>query len=221
MRRPVITKAKICGLTNERDARFAAECGANYAGFVLYEKSPRHVPPARLAALTRALPATVIKVGVFVNASIEFVRDALENGGLDIAQLHGDESAEFAEMLGPDRVWKAFGLTSKEDVERACAFPAAAVLVDAVAGTERGGTGRQADWVLAAALAAQRATVLAGGLHPGNVAEAIQTVRPFAVDVSSGVEASKGQKDHERVRQFLAAVRKITNHKSEIQGTEP
>ena len=199
------TKVKICGLTNERDACFAADCGADYAGFVLYEKSPRHVPPIRLAALTRALPATTVKVGVFVNASSEFVRDALENGGLDIAQLHGDESAEFAEMLGTDRVWKAFGLTCEVDVERACAFPAAAVLVDAVTVSERGGTGRRADWVLAAALAVRRPTVLAGGLRPENVAEAIDTVHPFAVDVSSGVEASKGQKDLERVRQFIAA----------------
>lgn len=198
-------QVKICGLTRPEDVRCVAECGAEFAGFVLYEKSKRYVAPARLRDLTRLLPASVIKVGVVVNVSLAFALAALELGGLDVIQFCGDEPDTTIE--GVPRAWRAVGLASPEDVAQALGVPGEAVLVDSIGNGSHGGTGRQCDWELASALAAQRPTILAGGLTPENVAEAVRQVRPLAVDVASGVEAAPGIKDHDKIRAFIRSAR--------------
>ena len=200
-------RIKICGLTHEDDVRVAAAAGADFAGFVLAETSPRYVDLDRLRALAATVPPGSGKVGVFVNATVATVVSAIEAGSLDVVQLHGDDPPETARAIGVQRVWKAFRLGTSEDVAAATAYPAAALLVDAGSDRQRGGTGQLSNWELAADLAARRPVMLAGGLNPGNVAAAIQRVRPLGVDVGSGVECCPGRKDHRAVRAFIAAAR--------------
>lgn len=201
------TAVKICGITNLADAELAVQYGADYLGFVMVPESPRHVTPAQVKAMVRQLPAGIRKVGVFVDYADAAINDIMAECGLDIAQLHGDEPPEVALEVGEIRVWKMVHLASREDMDEAICYPAAALLVDAVAGGKRGGTGTVSNWALAAKLALGYTVVLAGGLHPGNVADAIRTVHPFAVDACSGVEQAPGRKDPEKLKAFIAAVK--------------
>jgi phosphoribosylanthranilate isomerase len=196
-------KIKICGLTNLADARWAVDCGADYLGFVMVPQSPRFIDPAQVAEICRQLPAAVQKVGVFMNRPATEVMDILAQCGLDIAQLHGDETDDTAVEIGVQRVWKAVSLTNAADISRTADFPAAALLVDTAVHGRRGGTGRVGDWALAAALAGKRRIILAGGLNPENVGRAVAAVHPFGVDVSSGVEAKPGRKEPDAVRRFI------------------
>ncbi len=214
-------RIKICGLTNLEDAMAAAEAGADLLGFIFYEKSPRYVDARTVAAIVRALhdssPATfhlsLRTVGVFVNPSLEQVVRTLDTCGLDLAQLHGEEAPEMLAAL-PGRAFKA--LRPRDEAEAASQAavyarfgPAAGpdLLVDAYHPSLRGGGGQTGDWQLAAGLAGQHRLLLAGGLTPDNVAQAIAEVRPWGVDVASGVEATPGRKDHARLRAFVAAAR--------------
>jgi phosphoribosylanthranilate isomerase len=197
------TKIKICGLTNLDDARIACKLGADFLGFIFVPESKRHVTSDQVAEITRALPDTARRVGVFRDEPVEFVLDTMKKCRLDIAQLHGAENAEFAKRIGLDRCWKVFTLESDDDCARAIDFPSATVLVDSLVAGQSGGTGVTCDWSLAARVAASRPTVLAGGLTPDNVLEAIQAVKPFAVDVSSGVECEPGRKDPVKLKRFI------------------
>jgi len=198
---------KVCGITRPEDAARAVAVGARAIGFVLWPRSPRHISLADAAGIARTLPQGVLRVGVFVDAGPDEVREAVAVAGLDVVQLHGDEDVGQFSRVGATIV-KALTLTDSHAVERAVGLPASVtVLVDAHDGERRGGTGRRADWTLAAAVAARRPLWLAGGLGPDNVAAAIQAVRPAAVDVSSGVESAPGIKDHARLAAFMAAVR--------------
>jgi phosphoribosylanthranilate isomerase len=206
-------------VTRPEWGRAAAEAGADAVGLVFAE-SPRRVDPETAARIVRALPPWVAAVGVFVDAAADAVRAVAEEAGLAAAQLHGDEPPDTPGALEPLKVVKAFRIGSEADVEAALAWhraaaeagrPADAYLVDArVAGGPPGGTGRTADWALAARLraACPAPVILAGGLGPENVAEAIRAVRPWGVDGSSGLETAPGRKDPERIRAFLAAVRR-------------
>lgn len=209
-------RVKICGLTNIADARCAVDCGVDFLGFVLYRNSPRYVSPEQIRDMIAQLPddAHMRTVGVFVNATARAVCEILKTSGLDIAQLHGHEAPDVALAVGLERAWKAFGLDSLEDVKKARAYPASAVVLDAHAPGVWGGTGKTGNWDLATEVATQRTVVLAGGLQPGNVAAAVEHVRPFAVDVSSGVECSPGRKDHEAVRAFVTAARSVETHRT-------
>jgi phosphoribosylanthranilate isomerase len=194
---------KVCGLTRQEDVDLAVTSGANAVGFVQWSGSPRAVRPDVVAKITRNVPAGVLKVGVFVNASPADVATAIAVGGLTAVQLHGDENVDDYLHLGA-RVIKAVAPLSREDVDRACAIADEVVLlVDAHDPERRGGTGRTADWSLAAQLASRRPVILAGGLHAGNLRAAIDAVRPWGVDTSSGVEVSPGIKDHNKLRAFL------------------
>jgi phosphoribosylanthranilate isomerase len=193
---------KICGLTNEGDAAHAAAAGATALGVVFAPSSPRCVSPDRARDIVEAVPAGVPVVGVFVNAPLEEIVAVVAHTGIRIVQLHGDEPERYAVALKMPLL-RAAGVDAALD-----AWPTATLLLDAVSDVERGGTGRLVDWERAAAVARQRRTVLAGGLTPDNVAEAIATVRPFGVDVSSGVEASPGRKDRDKVSRFLEAAKK-------------
>ncbi len=198
------TKVKICGLTNADDALAAVEFGADFIGFIQVRESPRYIAPEAVREITRQIPSGVLRVGVFVNATFAEMQTAAAMCELDIIQLHGDEPPESALELGVERVWKAMELNVALDVEGAAAFPAQAVVVDTILPGQRGGTGVVGNWELAAQLACRRRTVLAGGLTPDNVAEAVRRTAPYAVDVSSGIEAVRGRKDHRKMKDFIS-----------------
>jgi len=197
-------RVKVCGVTSAGDAELAAEAGASAVGLVFWAESPRAVAPAQARAIVRALPPFVSAVGVFVNATPAEAIAVADVVGLDMLQLHGDEAVDdwdgcarpLVKALAPDRFagspWR----------ERA-----RAVLLDAYDPVRRGGTGTLVDWGAAARCAAQAPVILAGGLTEHNVAEAIATVAPAALDVSSGVERAPGRKDAARLARFFAAVR--------------
>ena len=200
---------KICGITRLVDARHAVENGATALGFVLWPQSPRFVSNRKVAEIVAALPASVVSVGVFVNQPPEGIALTMERTGLSVAQLHGDETAAYASALDwPTwKIWKSVTLDAADDVLEA--WPRdTTFLLDAADPVRRGGTGEAVDWTRAAALARRRNVVLAGGLTPDNVVEAIKAVRPYGVDVSSGVEDAPGIKNAKKVTRFLANARK-------------
>jgi phosphoribosylanthranilate isomerase len=192
---------KICGLTTAEEAVQAASAGATALGVVFAAASPRCVSPDRARDIVRAVPAAVPVVGVFVDAPLEEIVATVAHTGIRFVQLHGDEPERYAAALKMPLL-RATGVDVRPD-----SWPGTTLLLDAVSGSERGGTGRRVDWIQAAAIARRRKIVLAGGLTPDNVAEAIATVRPFGVDVSSGVEASPGRKDPDKVSRFLENAR--------------
>jgi phosphoribosylanthranilate isomerase len=198
-------RVKVCGITRRIDAEAAVDAGADAIGFVFWRESPRAIGVDEAHRVARALPPLVARVGVFVNATPDEVADVVSRVGLDVVQLHGDERVDgFTSVRA--RLVRAVALTGDDGMRAALALPEHVLpLVDAVDPARRGGTGQRADWTRAADLARQRATILAGGLTPENVAEAIRAVRPWAVDVSSGVETAPGVKSPDRIRQFLAA----------------
>jgi phosphoribosylanthranilate isomerase len=198
---------KICGLTREADAAEAARLGASAIGLVLWARSPRGIDVERAQAIARAVPAGVLRVGVFVNALPDVVRRAAARIPLDVVQLHGDEPVEWLGFFTRPLV-KAVTCGDVEVEPWAGTSPEqVTLLVDAADRRLRGGTGRVADWLAARDLARRRPIVLAGGLDPGNVGRAIAEVAPYAVDVSSGVESAPGVKDHAKMRAFIEAVR--------------
>ena len=196
---------KVCGITRLSDALNAVEHGASALGFVFWPRSPRYVSPERAAEIIAALPPTVTTVGVFVNDSVDEIRRVVEKTGITGVQLHGDEPSTYAAELGAP-VLRAVGVEQAE--ETCAAWPGdTTFLLDAVDSMKRGGTGVKVDWDRAAVLAQGRRVVLAGGLTPANVAEAIAAVRPYGVDVSTGVEEAPGIKDSDQVARFLANAR--------------
>ena len=193
---------KICGITRAEDAAVAVACGARALGFVFWPTSPRFIDPYRARAIAATLPPFVTTVGLFVNQPVEYVSRVASLVHLGAVQLHGDESAEYAAGLSTP-VIKAVTIANPQ----LALWPArTTLLIDAHDPDKRGGTGRTVDWAAAAAVAAQRKILLAGGLTPENVAEAVGRVRPFGIDVSSGVERSPGVKDHQRVRALFEAL---------------
>ena len=200
------TRVKICGITRERDARAAVRAGADAIGFVFWPTSPRAITPAKAAAISRSVPGFVTRVGVFVDASPTEVARVVRRARLDAVQLHGDERARDYLDCGA-AVIKAVSLESRADLRRARALPPhVTVLVDVRDLERRGGTGRTANWRLAKALARRRPILLAGGLGPANVRTAIRTVRPWGLDVSSGVEAKPGIKSSAKIQALFARI---------------
>ena len=212
-------RIKICGVTSVADAQAVAAAGADAVGLNFYPASKRCVPMEVAAEIAQSLPAGIKRVGLFVNGSAGDVRAAAEQLSLDLVQLHGDELLEYLAELGdwpilrafrtqPD--WQTIADRYLERCDELSALPAA-VLIDAYRPGAYGGTGDRADWSEVVRWSAQRAglpLVLAGGLTPDNVAEAVQAVRPAAVDTASGVESSPGRKDAALVGQFVAAARR-------------
>ena len=200
---------KVCGITSVADSLIAAEAGADALGFVFWPSSPRYLEPGAARRIAAALPAAVVRVGVFVDAPRGQIARLVEDVGLDVVQLHGGEPPEELANL-PRRAWKAVsveaGFTGAAVMRYAqCA---AAILVDSRVEATPGGTGRVCDWRLARqARERARFLILAGGLTPENVAQGIAAVEPDGVDVSSGVEASPGRKDAAKLRAFLDAAR--------------
>jgi len=189
---------KICGITRLEDAEAAVALGANALGFVFWPKSPRYIDPYRARAIVASLPPFVSAVGLFVNQSPGHIASVASLARLSVVQLHGDETPEEAATLGRPIV-RALSLEAAAGaLDR---WPArVTILLDAHDPDRRGGTGRTIDWDAAAAIARRRRVVLAGGLNPDNIAAAVERVRPFGVDVSSGVESAPGRKDVGRLR---------------------
>ncbi len=203
------TRVKICGITRPEDGREAARLGADAIGLVFYPPSPRAVTPAQAAAIVRELPPFVTTVGLFVNADAGTIAAAVEAAGLDLLQFHGDESP--ADCAGHGRPWikalrMAPGLDVAAEVRRYAG--ARGILLDAYRPGVPGGTGETFDWER---IPADRnlPLILAGGLDPANVGEAVRRVRPWAVDVSGGVEAQKGIKDAAKMAAFIDEVRRV------------
>lgn len=203
-------QVKICGITNAADALVAIDAGANLLGFNFYAKSPRHITEAEAAKIRPRLPKKVEAVGIFVNHPLTEVIALCKSLKLAAAQLHGDESPEtVAELARSHTVWKAFRVESEFRLETLDEYPeASAFLFDAAHTGQYGGTGRTTDWDVARRAALGHRIILAGGLNIENVAAAVRIVRPYAVDVASGVEAKPGKKDHGRMREFIQEVRR-------------
>ena len=208
-----MVKVKICGITNGDDAQVAVSAGADALGFVMYRKSPRRVEPSVAKSIIACLPPFVLPVGVFVNEDAAVVRSLMDECGFMLAQLHGDETAAYCEQLGRP-VLKALRVRDRGSFLALAEFQGRArvrgVLVDAFSEHAYGGTGHQVDWTLAAEAARAVPILLAGGLTPSNVAEAVRLVRPYGVDVSSGVEEQPGKKDPEKVKAFIEAARLVS-----------
>ena len=203
------TQVKICGITNVHDALFAAEAGAEMVGLMFYESSPRHISLATAQEISRALPPFVQRVGVFVNPAEELVVRAIGECGLNLLQFHGEEPSHFCTQFGLMSL-KAFRMRDAGSLKQLEGYQTDAFLLDAYSKSGLGGTGEQFNWDLAVqAQQFGKPIFLAGGLTPENVAAAVRQVRPFAVDVSSGVEASPGKKDSAKVRAFIQAAKSV------------
>ena len=203
-----MVRVKICGITNDSDARASVDLGAYALGFNFYEKSVRNISPAEAYKIVRALPDAIESVGVFVNWSSEAVIALANAVGLDTVQLHGDELPETVRAAAKHfrvtkalRVGPGFILAGLRPYKAASAY-----LFDAAKAGQYGGTGHRSDWAIARRAAKSHRIILAGGLTPENVADAILYVRPYAVDVASGVESRPGKKDRGKLREFFAEV---------------
>jgi phosphoribosylanthranilate isomerase len=205
-----MVRVKICGITNPADALAAVEAGANLLGFNFYAQSPRHISEAEAAKIRPQLPKKVEAVGIFVNASSAEVGALCKSLKLDFAQLHGDESPDAVSELAPNvPVIKAFRVEPDFPLQTLDEYPAAfAFLFDAAHTGQYGGTGRPTDWDVARRAARDHRIILAGGLRVENVAAAVRIVRPYGIDVASGVESKPGKKDRGRVREFIQEVRR-------------
>jgi phosphoribosylanthranilate isomerase len=200
-------KLKICGMTRFEDARIAANLGVDALGFIFYPKSPRFVSAEQAASIISKLPPFISKVGVFVDQDLETVIAIARAAGIDTVQLHGSESPAYCESI-PFPVIKAFSIRPDSDLSRLSSYNVAGFLLDTWSAEMKGGTGNTFDWSLAIrACAMYKSIILAGGLGPTNIAEALDVVKPFAVDVNSGVEISPGVKNPHKMRDVMSVVK--------------
>jgi phosphoribosylanthranilate isomerase len=204
-----MVRVKICGITSVRDAMVAVRSGADALGFVFWHGSPRCVDPGMVRALVAALPPFVTTVGLFVDAEPAEVRKTAAAAGVQMVQLHGRERPRQVNGLTDLRVIKAIRVASAEDLKHLGLYRCEAYLLDSYVKGKPGGTGESFDWELARQASLEGPVLLAGGLNPDNVEEAIRTARPYGVDVSSGVEESPGVKDKQKVREFVRRAKSV------------
>lgn len=205
-----MTRVKVCGITSPEDARDAVLLGADAIGLNFYEKSPRCIDASRAAAIIETLPAFVSVVGVFVNhPDPQGLEDFALSIGLHAVQLHGSESPDYCSMLQRVKVIKGIRIDSSFKVESLRAYGNRMFILDTGTPAQFGGTGQTFDWDRAYGANAFGSIVIAGGLNPENVGEAVNRLHPFAVDVSSGVESSPGKKNYDKMRRFIEAVRRV------------
>ncbi|MBW1797802.1 MAG: phosphoribosylanthranilate isomerase [Deltaproteobacteria bacterium] len=205
-------RVKVCGITSKEDALLAAKLGADALGFI-FAPSPRLVIPEVVRSIICDLPPLVQTIGVFVNENPTWIKEIIRFCGLDLVQLHGDESPEICEEFMP-RTIKAIRLKNKSILEDTGSYlgKVRALLFDTYSGEKRGGTGKTLDWDMAvSAKQVQIPIILAGGLNPANIEDSILNVRPFAVDVNSGVEERPGKKSPILMRELMEKIRKINN----------
>jgi len=199
-------RVKICGITNVHDALAAADYGADAVGFVLYKSSPRYIDIKAVKNIISQLPPFVTTVGVFADAEEREIRATVEECGLDVIQLQGDEPADFCRRLG-GRVIKAIRIRDKFSLNRMIPYKVRAFVLDTYREGQLGGTGETFDWGLAVQAKKFGKIVLAGGLTPENIRPAIEQVRPYGVDVSTGVEERIGKKDPSKLKDFIQAAK--------------
>ncbi len=200
-------KVKVCGITNIADALLAAESGADAIGFIFYKPSPRYIAPELARDIIDRLPPFINSVAVFVDEDEKRLKDIIDLCSIDTIQLHGDESPGFCERF-KQKVIKTIRVQGEESLRDLDRYRVSAFLLDTYRENIPGGTGRSFDWDLAIGVRRYGPIILAGGLTPENVADAIRKVRPYGVDVSSGVEKSPGKKDADKLKRFIERVRK-------------
>ena len=205
----MMVKVKICGVTSATDALMAATAGADAIGLNFYRPSPRYVEPERALAIRLALPPFVAAVGIFVDEEVERVRELMDFCHLDYAQLHGRETPRKVALLKEYRIIKAIRVRTGEDLRELERYRVDAFLLDAFVEDMPGGTGLTFDWDLAREASHRAKIILAGGLTPENVDEAVAAGRPYAVDVASGVESEPGKKDRKLVNRFVRAAKSV------------
>jgi phosphoribosylanthranilate isomerase len=199
---------KICGITNLQDALVAVELGAYALGFIFVKSSPRYISPESAKQIIGKLPPAVKPIGVFVDTPQNEIFHMIKQTGIVCVQLHGNESPQ--ELSGyPVPIFKSFRVGNNFDVSILRQYPASAFLLDTFVDGTLGGTGKTFDWKIAIAAKAHGPIILAGGLSPDNIAEAVRTVRPYAVDVNSGVESAPGKKDKKKLQQLFANIRQL------------
>lgn len=208
---------KICGLTDLESAAAACEAGADAVGFIFHPPSPRFIHPEEARRIIRNLPASVCKVGVFVNHDLQRLEEIAAFCGIDLIQLHGDESPAYCSRLSGLRVIKAVFPRNEQTLVEAAHYKVRAVLADTRTSSQYGGTGLRTDWTLAALLKDSFRLILAGGLSPANAAEAVAAVGPDALDFNSGVESAPGRKDPEKMRRAVAAARTAAADRNDLQ----
>jgi phosphoribosylanthranilate isomerase len=203
------TRIKVCGITCQEDARMAVAAGVDGLGFIFVEQSPRLIEPDMVRAITEELPPFVDRVGVFLDEEIDVIKEIVHYCHLTLVQLHGSESPEYCRKIS-SQVIKAFSIRTESDSEELAAYADAAsgFLLDTYHKDMAGGTGKAFDWKLVEQVKPPGPVILAGGLTPENVGEAIRQVKPFAVDVNSGVEYQPGRKDSDKLKNFAHEVRK-------------
>ncbi|MDO9289641.1 MAG: phosphoribosylanthranilate isomerase [Thermodesulfovibrionales bacterium] len=205
-----MVRVKICGITNLEDALAAVEFGADALGFVFFKKSPRYISPAKAKAIIKKLPPFISSVGVFVNEDNIIVEKIADQTGIDAIQLHGDEPPKACNLSRP--VIKAIRVKSIDNLEIISKYKnkVSAFLLDTYTPEIFGGTGQIFNWDIAIEAKQFGKIILAGGLTPENVEQAVRQVHPYAVDVSSGVEAEKGKKDHAKLRLFIKRAKSVS-----------
>lgn len=204
-----MVKIKICGITDLADAVAAAEAGADFLGFNFYPPSPRFIDPVAAQAILKEIgPRVSATVGVFVNETLAKIAATVLTSGVDLVQLHGDEPPAFCDQIGRP-VIKALRVGGRQDLEGMEKYKVWGILIDSRT-PEFGGSGRRPDWALAAEAGRRcERLILAGGLTPENVGEAIRAARPWAVDAASGLESRPGHKDRVKIKQFIEAVKNV------------
>jgi phosphoribosylanthranilate isomerase len=219
-----MVKVKICGITDLNDALLASELGADAVGFNFCRKSPRYIDPSQAKAIIEKLPPLIQAVGIFVDEfSPERVVKISQGVGINTVQLHGDESPSYLRKMSELRVIKAFRVSDGFSIDLLDEYPVSTFLLDAYVPDRPGGTGRTFNWDIAIAAKRKGRIILAGGLTPANIHEAILTVQPFAVDICSGIEKSPGRKDPHKMEMLLKAINKSRvelMHQSIRQGKE-
>ena len=206
-----MTFIKICGITNLEDARAAVAAGADALGFNFYNPSPRYITPQRAREIIEELPASVLAVGVFVNEPMKSVNAIASEAGIAALQLHGDESPDYCREFARDRyVIKTLAVSDDVDLELINSYDVHAIMLDTRDSRLRGGTGKSFDWSVSRRVnQSVEKLFLAGGLSPENIENAIETVRPYAVDACSALEDAPGRKNHERMRAFVNIARSV------------
>ncbi len=206
-----MTRVKVCGITSASDAAVAVDAGAHALGFVFVPGTPRYIRAEAAERIVVGLPPFVASVGVFVDQALDEVLEIAARCRLQAVQLHGTEPEGFSRRI-PLPVIKAIRVRDRESLLPVATYPAQAFLLDSYVEGKAGGTGTAGPWGLAAEIAGRARIILSGGLRPDNVEAAVRLVRPYAVDVSSGVEARPGEKDPQKVREFVVAVRRADYH---------
>ncbi len=205
----MFTRIKVCGITNLEDARAAADLGADALGFIFVPNTPRYIEPEAAKRIISDLPPFITTVGVFADVPPEMILQTVRTCGLSAVQLHGSETPEYCSKIKGPKLIKAFRVKDENTLSTLPDYKVSAYLLDTYIKGKKGGTGETFNWDLAVEAKKYGRIIIAGGLTPGNVAQAIRHVRPYAVDVGSGVEAEPGKKDRSKVKAFIGNVKTL------------